>query len=166
SSSGSEPRSGAGSRGRTPFCAPPRRRGGRRAPAPGRLRSARTRSPFAPRRRARTLAPAVGGEPSYERLSAQDASFIQFENAGSPAHITAVAVFDSGGRIAEANGALDMDLVRAHVPSRPHLLPHCPQRPPPAPPPGPARWGGHQAVDIPRPRPPPRPPPPARDPRA
>ena len=70
----------------------------------------------------------MGGEASYERLSAQDASFVQFENAGAPTHITAVAVFESGGRIAEASGALDMDLVRAHVASRLHLLPHYRQR--------------------------------------
>jgi WS/DGAT/MGAT family acyltransferase len=71
---------------------------------------------------------AVGGEPSYERLSAQDASFVQFEDAGSPSHVTAVAVFEGGGLAAEANGALDMDLVRAHVASRLHLLPHYRQR--------------------------------------
>jgi len=66
----------------------------------------------------------VGGEASYERLSAQDASFLQFENAGQPSHVTAVAVFEGGGRAAESTGALDMDLVRTHVASRLHLLPH------------------------------------------
>lgn len=70
----------------------------------------------------------MGGETSYERLSAQDASFLQFENAGQPSHVTAVAVFEGGGRAAESTGALDMDLVRAHVASRLHLLPHYRQR--------------------------------------
>jgi WS/DGAT/MGAT family acyltransferase len=70
----------------------------------------------------------VGGESSYERLSAQDASFLQFENAGSPSHVTAVAVFEGGGLAAESTGALDMDLVRRHVASRLHLLPHYRQR--------------------------------------
>ena len=90
----------------------------------------------------------MGGEPSYERLSAQDASFIQFENAGSPAHITAVAVFDSGGRIAESSGALDMDLVRAHVASRLHLLPHYRQRLARMPLQGHAIWVDDQAFDV------------------
>jgi len=70
----------------------------------------------------------VGGEASYERLSAQDASFLQFENAGTPSHVTAVAVFDGGGRATASTGALDMELVRAHVASRLHLLPHYRQR--------------------------------------
>lgn len=42
--------------------------------------------------------------------------------------MTAVAVFEGGGRAAEATGALDMDLVRAYVASRLHLLPHYRQR--------------------------------------
>lgn len=70
----------------------------------------------------------MGGEASYERLSAQDASFLQFENAGSPSHVTAVAVFEGGGRAAASTGALDIELVRAHVASRLHLLPHYRQR--------------------------------------
>ncbi len=70
----------------------------------------------------------MGGEPSYERLSAQDASFVQFENTGSPSHVTAVAVFDAGGLAADSTGALDMDRVREHVASRLHLLPHYRQK--------------------------------------
>ncbi len=70
----------------------------------------------------------MGGEASYERLSAQDASFLQFENAGTPSHVTAVAVFEGGGRAADSTGALEMGLVRAHVASRLHLLPHYRQR--------------------------------------
>ena len=90
----------------------------------------------------------MGGDTSYERLSAQDASFVLFENAGSPAHITAVAIFDSGGRIAEAGGALDMDLVRAHVASRLHLLPHYRQRLATSPFQGHAIWVDDPAFDV------------------
>ena len=70
----------------------------------------------------------MGGEPSYERLAAQDASFLHFENAGSPSHVTAVAVFEAGGLAADSTGALAMDLVRQHVASRLHLLPHYRQK--------------------------------------
>ena len=90
----------------------------------------------------------MGGDASYERLSAQDASFVQFENAGAPTHITAIAVFESGGRIAEASGAIDMDLVRAHVASRLHLLPHYRQRLATTPLQGHAIWVDDQAFDI------------------
>jgi WS/DGAT/MGAT family acyltransferase len=70
----------------------------------------------------------MGGESSYERLSAQDASFVQFENAGSPCHVTAVAVFERGGLAVGPGGALDMDRIRKHVTSRLHALPHYRQR--------------------------------------
>jgi WS/DGAT/MGAT family acyltransferase len=70
----------------------------------------------------------MGGETSYERLPAQDASFLQFENAGSPSHVTAVAVFEGGGVVADPSGALDMERVRTHVAARLHALPHYRQR--------------------------------------
>lgn len=90
----------------------------------------------------------MGGASSYERLSAQDASFVHFEDAGSPSHVTAIAVFESGGRAAESNGALDMDLVRAHVASRLHLLPHYRQRLASTPFQGHPIWVDDQAFDI------------------
>jgi WS/DGAT/MGAT family acyltransferase len=57
----------------------------------------------------------------YERLSAQDSSFVIFEGAGSHAHVTAVAIFETGPLLAEAGG-LDLGRMRAYIGSRLHTL--------------------------------------------
>jgi WS/DGAT/MGAT family acyltransferase len=68
----------------------------------------------------------MGGR-GYERLSAQDSTFVRFEAQGSHAHITAVAVFDAGPLVAEGRG-LDVVRLRAHIGSRLHLFPRYRKR--------------------------------------
>jgi diacylglycerol O-acyltransferase len=57
----------------------------------------------------------------YERLSAQDSSFVIFEGAGSHAHVTAVAIFETGPLLADSGG-LDLVRMRAYIGSRLHTL--------------------------------------------
>ena len=59
----------------------------------------------------------------FERLSAQDSSFVIFEGSGRHIHVTATAIFELGPLLAK-HGGLDMQQVRAHIGSRLHLLPH------------------------------------------
>ena len=79
--------------------------------------------------------------PTYERLSAQDSSFVKFEGAGIPVHISAIAVFgevpgddDSSvqGETARTTrtlgGTPNIERIRAHVGSRLHLIPHYRRR--------------------------------------
>ena len=63
----------------------------------------------------------------YERLSAQDSSFVIFEGAGSHAHVTAVAIFETGPLLADAGG-LDLGRMRVHIGSRVHTLPRYRQK--------------------------------------
>jgi diacylglycerol O-acyltransferase len=63
----------------------------------------------------------------YERLSAQDSSFVLFEGGGSHAHITAIAIFELGPLLAEAGG-IDLARMRAHIGSRLHTLPRYRQK--------------------------------------
>jgi WS/DGAT/MGAT family acyltransferase len=67
------------------------------------------------------------GDRSYERLSAQDGSFVRFEGQGSHAHITAIVVFDEGP-LQTARDGLDLALFRRHVHSRLHLFPRYRKR--------------------------------------
>ncbi|MEE9608005.1 MAG: wax ester/triacylglycerol synthase family O-acyltransferase [Myxococcota bacterium] len=67
------------------------------------------------------------GEASYERLSAQDSSFLWFEGDESHVHVCAIGILESGPLLTR-EGGLDMDRIRAHVESRLHLLPHFRQR--------------------------------------
>jgi WS/DGAT/MGAT family acyltransferase len=67
------------------------------------------------------------GDKAYEKLSAQDSSFLRFEGLGARAHVTAVAVFDAGRRSAGA-GRLDVERMRAYIGSRLHLTPRYRQR--------------------------------------
>jgi diacylglycerol O-acyltransferase len=64
---------------------------------------------------------------AYERLSAQDSSYLKFEDSGSCIHVTATAVFDTGP-LAEPGCGLPMDRIRSLIESRLHLLPHYRQR--------------------------------------
>ena len=63
----------------------------------------------------------------FERLSAQDSSFVMFEGGGSHAHVTAIAIFETGPLLAEAGG-LDLERMRAHIGSRLHTLPRYRQK--------------------------------------
>jgi WS/DGAT/MGAT family acyltransferase len=67
------------------------------------------------------------GDKAYEKLSAQDSSFLRFEGLGARAHVTAVAVFDAGRGSAES-GRLDVERMRAYIGSRLHLTPRYRQR--------------------------------------
>ena len=59
---------------------------------------------------------------AYQRLSAQDASFLHFEHRATPMHVAALAIFEQGP-LATAQGALDAERLGKYVESRLHLLP-------------------------------------------
>ena len=61
----------------------------------------------------------------YERLSAQDSSFIRFDAGRGQLNIGAIAVFEPA---AAGSPPLNLDSLRAHVESRLHLLNHYRQR--------------------------------------
>ncbi len=65
----------------------------------------------------------------YERLSAQDASFLVFEDANSSAHmhVGGVSIYDGGGLTAPGGG-VDIEKIRAYVASRLHHIPRYRQR--------------------------------------
>ncbi len=61
------------------------------------------------------------GDSSYERLAAQDSSFVKFEGAGIHVHVSAVIRFDAGPQ------PFDLERTRAHVVSRLHTIAHSRQ---------------------------------------
>jgi diacylglycerol O-acyltransferase len=62
---------------------------------------------------------------AYERLNAQDSSFIHFEGPGTHMHVSAVAIFE----LPESwGGHLDVDRLRRFVASRLHRLPRYRRR--------------------------------------
>jgi len=65
----------------------------------------------------------------FERLSAQDSSFLVFEDSDSSAHmhVGGVSIYDGGGLTAPAGG-VDIERIRAYVESRLHLIPRYRQR--------------------------------------
>jgi diacylglycerol O-acyltransferase / wax synthase len=63
----------------------------------------------------------------YERLSAQDATFLDLEGPTSPQHVAATLVLRTGSLRTRAGG-VDIDRIRAHVASRLHLIPRYRQR--------------------------------------
>jgi WS/DGAT/MGAT family acyltransferase len=63
----------------------------------------------------------------YERLGAQDKTFLDLERPGEPQHIAAITVFEAG-KLARPDGGIDIDRVRAYVASRLHRLPRYRQR--------------------------------------
>lgn len=63
----------------------------------------------------------------YERLSAQDSSFLIFEGPTTHMHIGGTTLFDSGP-LATRNGGVDIDRIRAYVASRLHAIPRYRQR--------------------------------------
>jgi len=64
---------------------------------------------------------------SYERLSAQDATFLDLETPSHHQHIAATLVF-SRGPLRTPDGGVDIDRIREYVDSRLHLLPRYRQR--------------------------------------
>jgi WS/DGAT/MGAT family acyltransferase len=66
-------------------------------------------------------------EAAYERLSAQDKTFLDLESPSHPQHIAAITLFDAAG-LRRADGGVDIDRIREHVASRLHRLPRYRQR--------------------------------------
>jgi WS/DGAT/MGAT family acyltransferase len=54
---------------------------------------------------------------AYQRLSAQDGSFVLFEGPGAPMHLSAVVIFETGS-LTNGLGGLDIERFRAHVAAR------------------------------------------------
>jgi len=63
----------------------------------------------------------------YERLSAQDASFIGLEDARCHMHVGGVMLFDAGP-VRTPEGGIDIDRIRAAIDARLHLVPRFRQR--------------------------------------
>jgi diacylglycerol O-acyltransferase len=63
----------------------------------------------------------------YERLGAQDKTFLDLERPNEPQHIAAITVFEAG-RLARPDGGVDSERVRAYIASRLHRLPRYRQR--------------------------------------
>lgn len=63
----------------------------------------------------------------YDKLSAQDASFIMFEGPGTHMHVSAVALFEMGP-LANESGGLDIERLRSYVESRLPAVPRYRQR--------------------------------------
>ena len=60
--------------------------------------------------------------PSYERLTALDASFLHAESPDTPLHVGSLAVFE-GAPFFDENGAFRVDELRARVAARLHVVP-------------------------------------------
>src|SRR5437667_183385 len=63
----------------------------------------------------------------YERFSAQDSSFLVFEDPNTHMHLGGIAIFDPGP-LATADGGVDIERIRRHVESRLHWIPRYRQR--------------------------------------
>jgi WS/DGAT/MGAT family acyltransferase len=63
----------------------------------------------------------------YERLSAQDASFLHFESPNTPMHLSWTWVF-AGGTLTAPDGGVDIARIRQHVASRLYRFPRFRQR--------------------------------------
>ncbi len=63
----------------------------------------------------------------YERLSAQDSSFLVFEGPNTHMHVGGTAIFEVGP-LAAPGGGVDIERIRAYVASRLHWLPRYRQR--------------------------------------
>jgi WS/DGAT/MGAT family acyltransferase len=66
-------------------------------------------------------------DPQYERLSAQDSSFILFERRATHMHVAALAIFDRGPLRSETGG-VDAARLARYVESRLGVLPHYRQK--------------------------------------
>jgi WS/DGAT/MGAT family acyltransferase len=66
-------------------------------------------------------------DPRYQRLSPQDATFLDLESPSQHMHIAATIVFRSGP-LRTAGGGIDIERIRGYIGSRLHLLPRYRQR--------------------------------------
>jgi diacylglycerol O-acyltransferase / wax synthase len=67
--------------------------------------------------------------PHYERLSAQDASFIAFESDRTPMHVGGLSIYELGGNMrATADRGVDFERIRAAILSRLPFVPRYRQR--------------------------------------
>lgn len=64
---------------------------------------------------------------AYDHLTFLDNSFLIMEAPNAPMHIAGTATFEAGNLVG-ADGALDIDAIRAYVASRLHLIPRYRQR--------------------------------------
>jgi WS/DGAT/MGAT family acyltransferase len=71
--------------------------------------------------------PAPGAPFHYDRLSSQDATFLDLEGPSAPQHVAATVVLRSGS-LRTKSGGVDIERVRAYVASRLHLIPRYRQR--------------------------------------
>ena len=65
--------------------------------------------------------------PTYQRLSAMDASFLGIEDASCHMHVGAVLIFDAAP-LRAPGGGIDIDRIRAAIHARLHLVPRFRQR--------------------------------------
>jgi len=63
----------------------------------------------------------------YERFSAQDSSFLVFEDQNTHMHLGGIAIFDAGP-LATPDGGVNIERIRRHVASRLHWIPRYRQR--------------------------------------
>ena len=63
----------------------------------------------------------------YERLSAQDSSFVMFEGPGTHMHVATVGTFETGPLV-DAGGGLDVERLRRYVDARLDAFPRYRQR--------------------------------------
>lgn len=64
---------------------------------------------------------------TFERLSAQDSSFLVFENAHAHMHVGGTAIFEAGPLLRPAGG-VDIERIRTYIASRLHWIPRYRQR--------------------------------------
>jgi WS/DGAT/MGAT family acyltransferase len=67
------------------------------------------------------------GTAGYDKLSKLDEAFLAFETPGTYMHVALTGIFEAG-RLAERDGSVDLDRIRAHIASRLHLIPRYRQR--------------------------------------
>jgi WS/DGAT/MGAT family acyltransferase len=65
--------------------------------------------------------------PHYDRLSAQDATFLDLEGPTAPQHVAATMVLRTGS-LRTPEGGVDVERIRAYVASRLHAIPRYRQR--------------------------------------
>jgi len=65
--------------------------------------------------------------PAFERLSAQDSSFLTFENTNAHMHVGGVAILEAGP-LQRPHGGVDIERIRTYIASRLHWIPRYRQR--------------------------------------